>query len=99
MTQERRTFGAAVKAKAALATAQAAFNQHRGRGRGGFEPWGSRGRESELWERPARPALSKIQRWDAWVPADHPPVQAMVQVGLGKSCKVEMVVTAAVSEG
>ncbi len=29
MTQERRTFGAAVKAKAALATAQAAFNQHR----------------------------------------------------------------------
>ena len=41
MTQERRTFGAAVKAKAALATAQAAFNQHRGRGRGGFEPWGT----------------------------------------------------------
>ena len=41
MTQERRTFGAAVKAKAALATAQAAFNQHRGRGRGGFEAWGT----------------------------------------------------------
>jgi enamine deaminase RidA (YjgF/YER057c/UK114 family) len=37
--------------------------------------------------------------WDAWVPADHPPVRAMVQVGLGKACKVEMVVTAAVSEG
>jgi enamine deaminase RidA (YjgF/YER057c/UK114 family) len=37
--------------------------------------------------------------WDAWVPADHPPVRAMVQVGLGKSCKVEMVVTAAVLEG
>jgi enamine deaminase RidA (YjgF/YER057c/UK114 family) len=37
--------------------------------------------------------------WDAWVPAAHPPVRAMVQVGLGKSCKVEMVVTAAVSEG
>ena len=33
--------------------------------------------------------------WDAWVPADHPPVRAMVQVGLGKACKVEMVVTAA----
>jgi len=37
--------------------------------------------------------------WDAWVPANHPPVRAMVQVGLGKACKVEMVVTAAVSEG
>ena len=32
--------------------------------------------------------------WDAWVPVDHPPVRAMVQVGLGKACKVEMVVTA-----
>lgn len=37
--------------------------------------------------------------WDAWVPADHPPVRAMVQVGLGKGCKIEMVVTAAVPEG
>ncbi len=37
--------------------------------------------------------------WDAWVPTDHPPVRAMVQVGLGKACKVEIVVTAAVSEG
>jgi len=37
--------------------------------------------------------------WDAWVPAGHPPVRAMVQVGLGKACKVEMVVTAAVHEG
>ena len=36
--------------------------------------------------------------WDAWVPAAHPPVRAMVQVGLGKSCKVEIVVTAAVSQ-
>ena len=36
--------------------------------------------------------------WDAWVPADHPPVRAMVQVGLGKACRVEMVVTAAVSD-
>lgn len=34
--------------------------------------------------------------WDAWVPAGHPPVRAMVQAGLGKACKVEMVVTAAV---
>ena len=37
--------------------------------------------------------------WDAWVPANHPPVRAMVQVGLGKACKVEMVVTAAVLDG
>jgi len=37
--------------------------------------------------------------WDAWVPAGHPPVRAMVQVGLGKSCRVEMVVTAAVGDG
>ena len=37
--------------------------------------------------------------WDAWVPAGHPPVRAMVLVGLGKTCKVEMVVTAAVLEG
>ena len=36
--------------------------------------------------------------WDAWVPAAHPPVRALVQVGLGHSCKVEMVVTAAVPE-
>ncbi len=37
--------------------------------------------------------------WDSWVPAGHAPVRAMVQVGLGKSCKVEMVVTAAVAAG
>jgi enamine deaminase RidA (YjgF/YER057c/UK114 family) len=36
--------------------------------------------------------------WDAWVPAQHPPVRATVQVGLGKGCKVEMVVTAATLE-
>ena len=36
--------------------------------------------------------------WDAWVPAGHPPVRAMVQVGLGNGCKVELVVTAAVNE-
>jgi enamine deaminase RidA (YjgF/YER057c/UK114 family) len=42
------------------------------------------------------PVLNEL--WDAWVPADHPPVRAMVQVGLGKACKVEMVVTAAVPE-
>jgi enamine deaminase RidA (YjgF/YER057c/UK114 family) len=37
--------------------------------------------------------------WDAWVPVDHPPVRAMVQVSLGKACRVEMVVMAAVAEG
>lgn len=33
--------------------------------------------------------------WDAWVPAGHPPVRAMVRVGLAAGCKVELVVTAA----
>jgi enamine deaminase RidA (YjgF/YER057c/UK114 family) len=42
------------------------------------------------------PILNEL--WDTWVPTDHPPVRAMVQVGLGKACKVEMVVTAAVQE-
>jgi enamine deaminase RidA (YjgF/YER057c/UK114 family) len=42
------------------------------------------------------PVLNEL--WDAWVPVDHPPVRAMVQVGLGKACKVEMVVTAATLE-
>jgi enamine deaminase RidA (YjgF/YER057c/UK114 family) len=44
-------------------------------------------------------AATLNELWDAWVPAGHPPVRAMVQVGLGKACKVEMVVTAAVLEG
>jgi enamine deaminase RidA (YjgF/YER057c/UK114 family) len=43
------------------------------------------------------PILNEL--WDAWVHVDHPPVRAMVQVGLGKAWKVEMVVTAAVLEG
>jgi enamine deaminase RidA (YjgF/YER057c/UK114 family) len=42
------------------------------------------------------PVLNEL--WDAWVPAEHPPVRAMVQVGLGEACKIEMVVTAAVPE-
>jgi enamine deaminase RidA (YjgF/YER057c/UK114 family) len=42
------------------------------------------------------PILNEL--WDAWVPADHPPVRAMVQAGLGKACKVEMVLTAVVPE-
>ena len=36
--------------------------------------------------------------WDAWVPAGHPPVRAMVRVGLAKGCKVELVVTAAAAD-
>jgi enamine deaminase RidA (YjgF/YER057c/UK114 family) len=42
------------------------------------------------------PILNEL--WDAWVPADHPTVRAMVQAGLGKACKVEMVLTAVVPE-
>jgi enamine deaminase RidA (YjgF/YER057c/UK114 family) len=37
--------------------------------------------------------------WDAWVPAGHPPVRAMVQAGLSPGLKVEFVVTAAVQDG
>jgi enamine deaminase RidA (YjgF/YER057c/UK114 family) len=43
-------------------------------------------------------AATLNELWDVWVPAGHPPVRAMVQVGLGGGCKVEMVVTAAVPE-
>jgi enamine deaminase RidA (YjgF/YER057c/UK114 family) len=39
------------------------------------------------------------EAWDAWVPASHPPVRAMLQAGLANSCRIEMVVTAALSEG
>ena len=37
--------------------------------------------------------------WDAWVPAGHPPVRAMVQAGLSPGLNVEFVVTAAVQDG
>ena len=43
-------------------------------------------------------AATLNELWDAWVPAGHPPVRAMVQVGLGESCRVEMVIMAAVPE-
>lgn len=36
------------------------------------------------------------EAWDQWVPAGHPPVRAVVQAGLGGTCRVEMAVTAAV---
>lgn len=39
------------------------------------------------------PTLNEL--WDAWVPAGHPPVRAMVQAGLGKGYKVELIVAAA----
>ncbi|MFN9158812.1 MAG: RidA family protein [Planctomyces sp.] len=37
------------------------------------------------------------QQWDQWVPPGHAPVRACVQSGLGGGCKVEMIITAAVS--
>jgi enamine deaminase RidA (YjgF/YER057c/UK114 family) len=36
--------------------------------------------------------------WDAWVPKGHPPVRARVQSGLGGTCLVETLVTAAVTQ-
>jgi enamine deaminase RidA (YjgF/YER057c/UK114 family) len=42
------------------------------------------------------PTLNEL--WDAWVPPGHPPVRALVQAGLGKGCRVEMIVTAATDE-
>lgn len=41
-------------------------------------------------------AATLNELWDAWVPAGHPPVRAMVQVGLAGTYKVETVITAAV---
>jgi hypothetical protein len=41
------------------------------------------------------PTLNEV--WDAWVPAGHPPVRALVRAGLGAGCRIEMVVTAAVT--
>ena len=35
--------------------------------------------------------------WDAWVPAEHPPVRACVQAGLSAKLLVEMVIEAAVA--
>jgi enamine deaminase RidA (YjgF/YER057c/UK114 family) len=40
-------------------------------------------------------AATLNELWDAWVPGGHPPVRAMVEVGLGNGCKIELVVTAA----
>jgi enamine deaminase RidA (YjgF/YER057c/UK114 family) len=36
--------------------------------------------------------------WDAWVPAEKPPIRACVQAGLGKGLRVEMIVTAAIKD-
>ena len=38
------------------------------------------------------------QLWDPWVPAGNPPIRACVQAGLAAGLRVEMVVTAAVSQ-
>jgi len=43
-------------------------------------------------------AATLNELWDAWVPAGHPPVRAMVQVGLAGTYTVETVVTAAVPD-
>ena len=42
------------------------------------------------------PVLNAL--WDNWVPAGHAPARACVQVGLSPGYRVEMVVTAAVSD-
>lgn len=42
-------------------------------------------------------AATLDELWDAWVPQGHPPVRARVQSGLGGTCLVEMLVTAAVT--
>jgi len=41
------------------------------------------------------PALNEL--WDGWVPAGHLPIRACVQAGLSGGCRVEMLITAAVS--
>ena len=43
-------------------------------------------------------AATLDELWDAWVPRGHPPVRARVQSGLGGTCRVEMLVTAAVTQ-
>lgn len=35
--------------------------------------------------------------WDPWVPAGHLPIRACVQAGLSAGCRVEMIVSAAVT--
>jgi enamine deaminase RidA (YjgF/YER057c/UK114 family) len=43
-------------------------------------------------------ATTLNERWDAWVPENHPPIRACVQVGLAAGLHVEMLITAAVKE-
>ena len=43
-------------------------------------------------------AATLDELWDAWVPKGHPPVRARVQSGLGGTCRVEMLVTAVVTQ-
>jgi enamine deaminase RidA (YjgF/YER057c/UK114 family) len=41
------------------------------------------------------PVLNEL--WDAWVPRGNAPIRACVQAGLGAGCRVEMIITAAVT--
>lgn len=43
-------------------------------------------------------AAALNQHWDAWVVPGHAPVRACVQAGLSGNCRVEMVLTCAVTE-
>ncbi len=47
--------------------------------------------------RDLRNAAVLNQVWDDWVPALHPPIRACVQAGLTEKCRVEMIVTAAIT--
>lgn len=40
------------------------------------------------------PVLNEL--WDPWVPVGHAPIRACVQAGLGGTCRVEALITAAV---
>ena len=44
-------------------------------------------------------ALHLNDLWDRWVPAGHPPVRACVKAGLGATCRIEMLITAAMASG
>ena len=46
-----------------------------------------------LADREHSPTLNEL--WDVGVPRGHAPIRACVQVGLGKNCLVEMIITAA----
>ena len=53
-------------------------------------------RTEQRREKTGDDAATLDELWDAWVPEGDPPVRARVQSGLGGTCRVEMIVTAAV---